>query len=158
MNVDDFVDAALAHVGRDYIWRGKGFQMWDPVRGLVSSPWVDGGFDCSGLVTVAMRTAKGPDKVATWNAKAMFEALEPVDRPPRGQYGHLHFYGPSSTQIDHVAIALGNGLVLEAAGGGSTTTTPKDARRIGARVRLARDRRLDFRGARLLPTSPNPRA
>lgn len=149
------VHAGLQHIGAPYVYRGKGLQRWTP-QGLELHPW--GGlyvFDCSGLVTYCLQHAGGPDWLASHSAETMFDSLPPaVDS---WGFAALRFYR-SVTKVDHVAFSLGNGLVLEAAGGDRTTLSPMDAaRRPLARVRVCFESRTDFAGARLLPV-PKPAA
>lgn len=149
------VDRALHHVGAPYLWTGKGMVRWTP-EGLKPNGYGLPAFDCSGLVTCALVEAGGPDWRATHNAAAMFAAL---DAAPTGwELGALRFYGPAHRPT-HVALSLGNELVLEAGGGDSSTVSLEIARRANARVRVCFERRRDFVGARLLPlTAPAARS
>lgn len=102
-------------IGRCYIWGGNG------------SGATHGGFDCSGLVLEglwALGLYSGTDttaqglynnlvKSATWGEVNIDHAND----------GDLLFFGKSTSKITHVAVALGDGLMLEAGGGGSKCTT-----------------------------------
>jgi murein DD-endopeptidase len=153
--LDLFVSEALAEAGQAYLWGGKGGHVWHPVQGLALSPWPERGYDCAGLVTVALRDVGGPDWRATHSAQTLWDQLEPAaaDAPP---FGALLFYGRSEAQVTHVAVGLGRQharlghLVVEASGGDSTTTSPAAARARGARVRVGYSARRDYRGARWL--------
>lgn len=101
-------------IGRCYIWGGDG------------SGKTHRGFDCSGFVLeglVAFGLYNGPDttaqglynnlvKSATWKEGNIDHAND----------GDLLFFGKSPSKITHVAVALGDGLMLEAGGGGSKCT------------------------------------
>lgn len=145
------IQAALARLGAPYIWGGKGYVKWSPV-GLVAMP-EDGpgsghplfGVDCSGLVTSALKDANGPDWRATHSASRLREECE-REQPPN-VFGNLHFYGPSASNIVHVALALDHGLLLEAAGGDETTLKPTP----GKCVRIGFALRNDFQEAGRLP-------
>ena len=149
------IHAALRHQGAPYLWKGKGLHLWTP-SGLQGNG-LDGvwAFDCSGLVTVALHDAGGPDWRAAHNADSLYRLLEPEQNP--NAWGCLRFYG-TLTRATHIAIALGNELVLEAGGGDQRTTSLELARRQGARVRVVFDTRKDLLGARKLPLSPPVRS
>ena len=142
-------------MGAPYVWRGKGLELWD-AAGAKSHHWGEPVFDCSGLVTTAIHEAGGPDWRLTHSAQTLFDALARAETPrtPRGTFGELKFYGASPKSVTHVAIDLGHGLVLEAAGGDATTTTPAIARARGARVRVVFDGRHDCVGAGPLSAIP----
>ncbi len=146
MNPRSIVHHALRYLGAPYVWRGKGLDLWSPVAPL-SHHWGEEVFDCSGLVTTALKDAGGPDWRFTHSAQALFDELKPVDA---GAFGSLKFYGANAKAVTHVAFDLGNGLVLEAAGGDSTTVTPSIAKQRGAKVRVALDYRRDGVGSRAL--------
>ena len=106
-------------IGRCYIWGGNG------------SGKTHGGFDCSGLVLEglwALGLYSGTDttaqglynnlvKSATWRECNIDHAND----------GDLLFFGKSTSKITHVAVALGDGLMLEAGGGGSKCTTEENS-------------------------------
>lgn len=120
--------------GTPYIWGGS-----HPQRGI----------DCSGLAqhllaTIGLDPLK--DQTAHELARILMQegALVGVDA---SALGDLVFYGQAkvdergrkiaSGKITHVGIALGNGLMIEAAGGGSSTTSVEIARKQGASVRVS---------------------
>lgn len=147
------IDAARKHLGAPYVWRGKGKSLWTP-RGLELHPWVGQVFDCSGLVTVALKAAGGPDLRATHSAQTMFDQFPIADDFEAA--GVLRFYGKSRSQVTHVAICTGRNdrgqvTVIEAAGGDETTVTPLVASWRGAKVREGAELRRDFLGSRRLP-------
>lgn len=102
-------------IGRPYIWAGDG-----------TGP-KHNGFDCSGLVLEglwALGLYTGPDvsaqglynyltKTAVWKEGSVDNARE----------NDILFFGKSTSKITHVAVAMGDGLMLEAGGGGSSCKT-----------------------------------
>jgi len=145
------IHAALRHQGAPYLWGAKGFEVWTP-QGLKRHDYAMPLFDCSGLVTAAIKDAGGPDLRATHNAKMLFDTL--TEAPNSNERGVLRFYGASLMRPTHVSIALGDDLILEAGGGDSSTTTLEISRRQGARVRIVYEGRRDLLGARYLPSIP----
>lgn len=146
------IRAASKQLGAPYIWKGKGDAAFDKDRGL--RPWGASelatgrrGFDCSGLVTWALREATSLDVRSKWNAEAMDKATVEFLNAP-AVFAWLKFYG--RPKVEHVALefrprggyALA-GFVLEAAGAGSDCTTEALAVQKGASVRIARDVRTD---------------
>lgn len=135
-----FLDAALSQVGAPYIWGGKGGKQFrvDPSRGpgLYAHSFGRNVFDCSGLVTWAALEAGGLDQRGELSAKIILERFQPA--PNEWESGVLRLYP------GHVAIVLCEEIVLEAAGGDSSTLviTPN------ARVRAGFERRTDFIAAR----------
>ncbi len=83
---------ALSRVGAPYIWGGQG-------------PW---GFDCSGLVAWAFRTAGYNMPGGSYNQWNYGRFISYSQLLP----GDLVFYGPGGSQ--HVAIYIGNGQVVQA--------------------------------------------
>lgn len=145
------IEYATSKAGRHYVWMGKGALCWTP-QGLRPHKWTGlEVYDCSGLVTSALHAAGGPDWRATHSAQTLWDALQPTER---GELGALHLYGRGPAAVTHVALSLGNGLVVEAAGGDSRTLSPADATRAKASVRVGWERRSDFLGARSLPALP----
>lgn len=110
---------ALKFVGRPYIWGGDG------------SGKCGGGFDCSGLVLECL-WALGilPQKDMT--AQGIYDTLYNervwacVDKA-RVKPDDILFFGKGDEHITHVAIAIGNGLMVEAGGGGSKCTSPANS-------------------------------
>ena len=104
---------AQKFIGRPYIWGGDG------------SGKCGGGFDCSGLVIECLwafgklpkgdLTAQGiNDKLYSMGWRQGLSIKE----------GDVLFFGKGDEHITHVAIAIGNGLMVEAGGGGSKCKTP----------------------------------
>lgn len=123
-------------------------------------------FDCSGLVTWAIKQAGGPDWRFTHNAQGLADVLQPVDRLAVGEV-LLAFYGYSWDHVDHVMVLVPDGRVFGACGGDHTTTTPEKALEQGACVQY-RPRAdysrghtgglLGFRALRYRFTTPKPGA
>lgn len=147
------VDLGLRQLGKPYAWAGRG--EWavrvDPADGqskivTVRSLGCDSlAFDCAGLVLWAAHMAGGPDLRGWWGADHLWQQLPPaVD----GEFS-LSFYGAKG-HATHVALELGRGLILEAAGGDSSTLTATDAMVRGASVRVGFEHRGDKLGSRSL--------
>ncbi|MGD9694301.1 MAG: C40 family peptidase [Thermoleophilia bacterium] len=117
------VQSALAQVGQPYIWGGD----WPGPR----SPWgpqVHGGFDCSGLVWWVFKGSPGPRQMAlgrdllgrTADDMAFEKPSERIDVASLIP-GDLVFFGPGGPKaakgtIEHEAIALGNGWIVQSSG------------------------------------------
>lgn len=110
----NIVEYAEKFIGRPYIWGGDG-------TGKTS-----GGFDCSGFVLECLlavgkyrggdTTAQGLRNFCKNNGVGIEHQFE---RP-----GDLVFFGSKvNNRASHVAIAIGDGLMIEAGGGGSKCTT-----------------------------------
>lgn len=105
---------ALKFIGRPYIWGGDG------------SGKCGGGFDCSGLVLECL-WALGVLPQKDMTAQGIHDAI--MDKSghvvPRMYIAtdDLLFFGKDVKHITHVAIAIGNGLMVEAGGGGSKCRT-----------------------------------
>lgn len=102
-------------IGRCYIWGGNG------------SGKTHGGFDCSGLVLEGL-WALGLYSGTDTTAQGLYNNLVKTANWKEGNIDHandgdLLFFGKSTSKITHVAVALGDGLMLEAGGGGSKCTT-----------------------------------
>jgi len=117
------VEAALAQVGRPYVWGGD----WP----TPASPWggqARGGFDCSGLVWWAFKGAPAASAAGAGRDLGGRTADAMAWEAPRGRVrlsalapGDLVFYGARGPRtrrggVEHVAIALGNGWIVQSAG------------------------------------------
>ncbi|SHJ44294.1 C40 family peptidase [Fibrobacter sp. UWP2] len=108
-------DYALKFVGRPYIWGGDG------------SGKCSGGFDCSGLVLECL-LAFGIIPQIDLTAQGIYDILynqliwSSVERG-KEKPDDILFFGKDLKHITHVAIAIGNGLMVEAGGGGSKCKT-----------------------------------
>jgi len=101
------VDAAKTQLGLPYVWGG----------GNENGP-SGGGFDCSGLVLYAFKQGGAPLPGAPRTAQAQYaataaKALPGGFDPASYQPGDLLFYG-TADNIHHVAIAIGNGQLIQA--------------------------------------------
>lgn len=102
-------------IGRCYIWGGNG-------TGKTAH-----GFDCSGLVLEGL-WAFGLYSGSDTTAQGLYDHLNKTATWKEGNVDHandgdLLFFGKSTSKITHVAVALGDGLMLEAGGGGSSCKT-----------------------------------
>lgn len=163
------VDFALGQLGRPYLWAACGD--WavrpDPVTHQLRNVDVatlgalGNAFDCVGLVKWAAWRAGSADLRGWWSADHLWHQLPVADEPEGSDWNRLVFFGLGG-HASHVAIDLGRGLVLEAAGGDATTLTALDADKRGARVRVGRCYRGDLLGTRSLaavarlPVRPPP--
>lgn len=104
---------ALKFLGRPYIWGGDG------------SGKFGGGFDCSGLVVECLRafgiincdlTAQG---LYNYLHKLKWEIFSGIET----KGSEILFFGENLRKITHVAIAIGDGLMVEAGGGGAKCKT-----------------------------------
>ena len=104
----------MKFIGSPYVWKGDG------------SGQYGGGFDCSGLVIEGL-WALGilPSKDLT--AQGIHDAL--IKSGWRNPYhtitreDDILFFGKDDKAITHVAVAIDNGLMVEAGGGGSKCKT-----------------------------------
>ena len=100
----------LSFVGRPYIWGGDG------------SGECDGGFDCSGLVLEGL-WAFGLYGGSDTTAQGLYKYLRAEGWIPGPRFlendGDVLFFGKDTAHITHTAMALGDGLMVEAGGGGS---------------------------------------
>ena len=110
----NIVDYALKFVGRPYIWGGDG------------SGKCGGGFDCSGLVLECLwafgKLPKGDLTAQGINDKLFLE--KGWKQGLSIKEGDVLFFGKDLQHITHTALAIGDGLMVEAGGGGSKCKTP----------------------------------
>lgn len=102
-------------IGCPYIWGGDGTGKHH------------GGFDCSGLVleglwALGLYTGHDTSAQGLYNNLSVTDGWKPSD-PARLSDGDLLFFGKSIGSITHTAVSLGDGLMLEAGGGGSKCTS-----------------------------------
>ena len=118
-------------VGLPYIWGGD-----DPVNG----------FDCSGLAQEVLASV-GLDPSGDQTADELYRLFKKNQvGSSNGEWpvGALVFYGAVS-KVTHVGISIGQGLMVEAGGGGSKTTNKDIAAAQNAFVRIRPiNRRDDF--------------
>jgi cell wall-associated NlpC family hydrolase len=122
-----FLIETMRHCGVPYLWGGK-----HPSQG----------FDCSGFVAYCLRrmTVTLP---SLQNSQGLFEHFLRDGDIIYDSYklGDLLFFGKDVRDINHVAFAINDRLMLEAGGGGRETTNAEIARKQKAKVRLAPIRR-----------------
>lgn len=117
MTAAEAVEYAKHFIGTAYIYSGNG-----PL------------FDCSGIVCEVLRAARIIARDC--NAQGLFNlmsAQEPIQAP---SLGACVFFGPSPSLIEHVALAVGPELMLEAGGGDHSTTSVEAAQAASAFVRI----------------------
>lgn len=129
-------DYAMKMVGVPYKWAG-------------GSPL--SGFDCSGLVRELLSSvgANPPGELNSQNLFNYYDHLGKQTTIPK--MGTLVFYGQSVTKIDHVAMAIDQYRIIEAAGGTATTLTLADAIAQNAFVKI---RLIDYRKDRVAMAWP----
>ena len=90
---------ALGQLGLPYVWGGNG-----PEAGAA-------GFDCSGLTKASYDDA---GIALPRTADSQFRAIPQVPITEEPKLGDLVFYGNPATNIHHVGLYLGNGLMINA--------------------------------------------
>lgn len=89
------VDEAYRHIGKPYVWGAKG----------------PNAFDCSGLTYYVYMKATG-HFIGGWTGTQQFAGAQiPVSS---AQPGDLLFWGPATGVTHHVAIYVGNGMMIHA--------------------------------------------
>lgn len=139
-----FVNAALLQAGAPYIWGGKGRLQFRNGQ-LLKHLFVDKDnnpinvFDCCGLVTHCIYniTTGVLDFRGSHSVKTILDTF-PICNEDFGD-GCLIIYG--SSHPSHVAIDLGRGRVVDAAGGDETTNSLQAALEANARVYVHRQNR-----------------
>jgi cell wall-associated NlpC family hydrolase len=80
------------------------------------------GLDCSGFVQILLEAA-GVDPKGDQTAQGLYEYFYKNGDYNVVDFGSLAFFGRGPGVITHVAFLLDKGTMIEAAGGGSKTTT-----------------------------------
>lgn len=97
--IDSFLASARAQLGRPYVWGAAG----------------PNSFDCSGLVTYALRqagsttgrlNAQGFSQNGSWPKITSMAEMEPGDL--------IFYYNARRTKVGHVGIYIGNGMMIDA--------------------------------------------
>lgn len=131
MTLDEWRVLCEQELGKPYIWGADG----------------PDAYDCSGFVQVALQHIQldpPGDQTAAGLHRYFGQGRSTPVATSAIQPGDLLFFG-SNENITHVAIAWGEGRMLEAGGGGRRTTTVVIAKQQGAQVRISRiDRRKDM--------------
>ena len=117
----NLIDYAKSFIGTRYQWGANG----------------GGAFDCSGFVQEVL-ASQGYDPIGDQTALDLYRHFKNNDL---GNGSGIHknsllFFGGSVDRITHVAMAIGNSLMIEAGGGGPRTETEDDAIRDNAMVRV----------------------
>ena len=105
---------AQKFIGKSYVWGGDG------------SGKCGGGFDCSGLVLECL-WAFGKLPKGDLTAQKLHDKLLLEKGWRQGlsiKEGDVLFFGKDLQHITHTALAIGDGLMVEAGGGGSKCKTP----------------------------------
>lgn len=107
------IEYALKFIGRPYICGGDG------------SGKCGGGFDCSGLVLECLwafgKMPKGDLTAQKLNDKLFEKGWR---QGLSIKEGDVLFFGKDLHHITHTALAIGDGLMIEAGSGGSKCTSP----------------------------------
>lgn len=90
------------------------------------------GFDCSGFVIEVFKMLGVVGHRFDATSEDLRKKFSEIEAPKAGA---LVFYGPPH-RATHVALCLSASLMIEAAGGDSTTTTPSEAHKRDACVRI----------------------
>ena len=98
------INFAKSAIGTPYFWGGESYE--------------EGGFDCSGLV-FAMYQAAGLD-IPRDTAAGYANSTKRVGRNEM-KAGDLIFYSFGGSEVDHVAIYIGNGQIIQASTNGGDT-------------------------------------
>lgn len=125
MNREQFLIELIKFGNVPYIWGGENEKV---------------GLDCSGFAQKALNIL-GLDPIGDQTAQALMEHFSNIGSAAFSQIassdlGDLVFFGKSIDRITHVGVCLGYGLMMEAGGGGSNTTTVEIARQHNAKVRV----------------------
>lgn len=118
--------------------------LYDLARSYLHTPYIWGGddatgLDCSGLVIELLKSFGIVPSGFDATAKGLFNILKSRTGStvtPTDQFGRLVFFGRDVSEISHVAFCLGGGLILEAGGGDSKTTSEAEAVKRNAFVRV----------------------
>ncbi|GHG79750.1 NlpC/P60 family protein [Comamonas sp. JC664] len=135
-----FLNLVLSQMHAPYRWNGKGERDRDTGQRV---------FDCSGLVTWALREVGGPDWRGTHNTGRLWAECSRLvlgDVLLPGDLVLYHRLG-DPTKPEHVMVVVGVGVVVGASGGGPSTLTLADAAKADARVKSYA--RLDYRSRRM---------
>lgn len=141
--------------GSPYVWGGKGEALWTK-SGLHRHAFGLNVFDCSGLVTRALKEAGGPDWRLMRGADSLFNGTkrtdgtwmyQPLPRTKTPEAGDLVFYG-SPNRSSHVEVLMPDGRYFGAMNGDQNTVVPNALK---ARVRYRTAPRKDLLGFAVNP-------
>lgn len=121
-----WVGIAASQLGKPYIWGSAGGRS----RFDLQAP----GYDCSGYVSMVYRNAFGVDLPAFTGSA--YPATKPV-APGEAQPGDLVFWNmnQSDPRLQHVAIYLGDGKVIQSGGAGDGVNVAPVTQMAGAEFR-----------------------
>ena len=108
IDTNDIIRIAAAMVGQPYVWGGESEK--------------EGGFDCSGFVYVALNRAGYT--ISRETAQSFYNRFKKNIISNERAYtekGALLFFGKSTSNITHIAIAVGDGTMYESIGGRANT-------------------------------------
>lgn len=134
MSVEKFLALIAAQEGAPYVWAGKG----ESVLGALH-PFTDKNgkpqlvFDCSGLVTWALRRVGFKPRGEFW-ADRMWKEWPHTNAP---EPGDLVLYGIG--KATHVEVLMPDGRFFGAIGGDSSTDKPTPKAKVQYRSRPRRD-------------------
>lgn len=135
MNMQRFLETVLAQEGAPYVWAGKG----EYVAGKRHGYTYENGnqrlvFDCSGLITWALRRCGWTPRVE-YNAHRMWKEWVRVETP---QPGDIICYG-TPEKCSHVEVVLADGGTFGAIGGNSKTLKPTPGAAVQHRLKPRKD-------------------
>lgn len=149
------LEFARSKLGTPYIWAGRGdYYVVNKQIRAISEAGCSEGFDCAGLIGWSAWRAGALDLRGWWGANHFWHFLP---EPLASETFKLRLYGTPDHGAWHVALDLGDGTMLEAAGGDHTTVSLADALAHGARVRIDPVRSfqlLGFRSVDALAAAP----
>ena len=96
LTIPESIELAKRFLGIPYLWGGRSSY----------------GFDCSGFTQMLMR-ARGFNMPRDADKQAAWTGLVRVERKDL-QPGDLLFFGPSAKEIDHTAMYIGDGQIIQA--------------------------------------------
>lgn len=97
-SIEEFISVAADQLGKPYIWGASG----------------PNSFDCSGLVTYALRQAgssTGRLNAAGFSQNSSWEKIS-FDNLQRGDL--IFYYNNAKTRVGHVGIVIGDGMMIDA--------------------------------------------
>ena len=109
------------------------------------------GFDCSGLMVECLRAFGFIKYNEDYSSQGLYNLMDEKNSRNVLVRGSLIFFGKNEKSITHVAMCVGNGLMIEAGGGGKTTLTEEDAALNDAFVRI---RPINYRKDRMWVKKP----
>lgn len=134
MSIEKFLTLIAAQEGAPYIWAGKGETVAGKLHPfLTKNDMQQLVFDCSGLVTWALRKAGWKSKSEFWSDR-MWKEWPHTDAP---EPGDLILYGTG--KATHVEVLMPDGRFFGAIGGGSRTTKPTPGAKVQYRTKPRRD-------------------